>query len=612
MDTNHSQSQHINQMHSLLSRVNRVLMRTENSDELYQKLCQMAIDSSLFAVAWVGLWTPNGQLQVMACCGDTVHLVNHTYSPEPNATAPDGLAAVLHSGQVFVCNHLPEMPDWLAGVVTVQGLKAMVRLPLRDDNQVIGILELYTTYAELLDTHIVGLAEDLVDDVSFALENLRREQQRLATDSKIHYLAYYDPQTGLPSRVLLEQHLNQLTAGTTLAFLDIQLRRLEPILRTLGHTIVDEIVRTLAHRLEGCRSGSELVAQLGQAEFVMLIPHLIDHDAVEAFARQLLSQLSSALTIGNREIFLSAGIGIVLYPQQEPQLQHLLRRARVAAENATDGEVCFYHPQQDHDAELRLTLESELHWALARNEFEVYYQPQLNLNTGMMIGVEALLRWRHPVRGLLSPGLFIPILEESGQIVAVGEWVLRTACLQNKAWQDAGLRPIRVAVNLSSQQFRLSPLVETVRHALHDSGLAAQWLELELTESLILENAESTIATMHALKQLGISLSLDDFGTGYSSLSYLLRFPIDRLKIDQSFVHEIITDANSAVLARTILAMAHNLGMTTIAEGVEESGQLEYLRKYACEEMQGFLFSKALPAEELTQLLHEGRRLILP
>lgn len=610
METN---SQHLNYMymHMLLSRVNRAIIRAENSEELYQELCHMAIDSQLFAFAWVGLLNPDGQLQATMCGGEAVYLAAHRCAPVPNNSTPKELTAVVHTGQVFVYNsHLAENPDWLASAMAAQGLKSMVCLALREENRVIGVLELYTVQADLLTEPIVKLVEELVDDLSFALANLNREQQRLAAETKIRYLAYYDPQTGLPSRTLLEQHLHQQTAGTTLALLDIKLRRLEPVVRVLGHAVVDEVVRTLAYRLEGCRSGTEFLAQLGATEFVMVIPHLIDHDAIIAFAQQLLQQLSTAVSVNNREIFLSVGIGIALYPEHELQLSSLLRRAQVAAEHATDGEICLYHSTQDQDAELLITLEAELHCALERNEFEVYYQPQLNLATGQIIGVEALLRWRHPVQGLLSPELFIPILEDTGQIVTVGEWVLRAACIQNKIWQDAGLPPIRVAVNLSAQQFRLNQLLKTVCSALNDSGLEAQWLELELTESLILENVEITIATMHALKQMGVGLSLDDFGTGYSSLSYLRRFPIDRLKIDKSFINDILTNADSATLARTILAMAHNLGMSTIAEGVEEKQQLDYLRAHACVEMQGFLFSKPIPAKELTQLLLEGRRLM--
>ena len=254
-------------------------------------------------------------------------------------------------------------------------------------------------------------------------------------------------------------------------------------------------------------------------------------------------------------------------------------------------------------------MEAELHRALEREEFQLYYQPQLNTKSGAIIGVEALLRWRHPQRGLIPPGQFIPLLEECGLMPRVGAWVLREACKQARAWEMQGLPPIRMAVNLSAQQFRLANLVETVRQALDDAGLAPEHLELELTESLILENAEQTIHTMHDLKKLGVGLSLDDFGTGYSSLSYLRRYPLDRIKIDQSFVRDITEHSGSAALVRSILAMARNLGLATIAEGVETPAQLGYLRRLVCQEVQGYLFSRPLPAAELTQLRREGGKL---
>jgi EAL domain-containing protein (putative c-di-GMP-specific phosphodiesterase class I) len=265
----------------------------------------------------------------------------------------------------------------------------------------------------------------------------------------------------------------------------------------------------------------------------------------------------------------------------------------------------------DEGAEARIRMEAELHRALEREEFALHYQPQLSLRDGKVLGVEALLQWKHPERGMLSPGIFIPLLEECGLMPQVGAWVLNTACRQVLEWQRAGMPRLRMAVNVSALQFRMSKLTMVVRQALTDAKLPAEWLELELTESLILENAEATIRAMHELKTLGITLSLDDFGTGYSSLSYLRRYPLDRLKIDRSFINEMLNYPSSAALVRSILAMAKSLGLVTIAEGVESMQQMEYLRNLGCEEMQGYLFSKPVPPNEIMCLMRRGDRLPL-
>jgi len=603
-----AQLRRLNLMHALLSRVNRAIVRVDSPDALYQEVCRIAVESGLFDVARIGLIDPDsGRMRTMARWGSDENNVDRISAGLYDVVAPEAAGGVLS----FICNDLEAS---LSASPAIKGLAAMGRFALFEAGRLVGALELYSAHAGFFDAEVVSLAEEVAGDISFALEHLQQEQKRLAAESRAHYLTYYDSQTGLPGRALLEERLQQLTAAgeaaTPLALLDIRLQRLEPIARVLGHIAMDEMLRTLAQRLEDCGSLAGLVAQLSQTEFVMVLPGLTDHDVIGTFARQVQRRLCEALTAGGHEVFLSAGIGVARYPQDEHQLLSLLQRARVAAEQAVrEGEVCFYRPELDYGAESRLTMEGELHRALEHGEFELHYQPQMNLKTGAMVGVEALLRWRHSVKGLLEPALFVPLLEDSGLMVAVGEWVLRTACAQSRAWQDAGLPPLRMAINLSAQQFWAGDLVEKVKSALDDSGLAAEWLELELTESLILEDAERIIATMHKLKALGISLSLDDFGTGFSSLSYLRRFPIDRIKIDQSFVRDITTHTDAAALARTILSMAQNLGMATIAEGVELAGQMDYLRQYACDEMQGFLFSRALPTEELAQCLREERKL---
>ncbi len=600
-----------NRVLTMLSRINRSIVRAESPDGLYENACRIAVECGLFSFAWIGLTDPrSGQLRVMSSYGVQGY-------PCDELAAPGGLAdAARLSGDVRIYNDLASMPDAAesAGLLR-HGLHAMAGLPLREDRQAIGVFALYAEQADCFDHTVIDLLIEVADDISFSLDHMLNEQRRLAGEAKIHYLAFYDAQTGLPNKTSLEQRLPLLAVraeqrGTFLTLLDIRLQRLDKVVQILGGLATDEVMRTLARRIEKMCGNDGLLARMAPEEFVLVSLEMTHGTEIDAFAEQVQRLLEEPIRIGNKEVFLHAAIGGVMYPLHEHDIAYLLRRARAAADSSgIEGGFRVYRAEFDRGLEQRVEMEAELHRALERDEFQLHYQPQLNLKSGAMVGVEALLRWQHPQRGLISPAQFIPLLEECGLMPMVGAWVLRTACKQAKRWQDEGLDPMRMAVNLSAQQFGQHGLVETVRKALDDAGLEAEYLELELTESLILENAEHTIQTMHALKKLGVSLSLDDFGTGYSSLSYLRRYPVDRIKIDQSFIRDMTEHASSAALVRSILAMASNLGLNTIAEGVETAGQFGYLRKQLCQEMQGYLFSRPLPPEDMTKLLKEGRTL---
>ncbi|MEJ6001234.1 EAL domain-containing protein [Paucibacter soli] len=607
-------------MYRLLSGINRALVRAESPDRLYDQVCRLAVESGLFELAWIGLLERDtGRLRPMASCGDRWGIAEHICQASRETGQSLGWRA-LRDGQPLVCHELAASQPASPGVAQAlaQGLRAMTSIPLREGEQVIGLLELYGSRVGCFDADIIELLDEVAGDISFALEHLLQQQQRLAAEARVRYLAYYDPQTGLPGRALLAQRLPQLAASAScaeqgsLALLDIHLQRLDLFGRVHGQAAVDLMLRVLAQRLEDYCAGRGMVAQLSQDEFAVAIGSSADPAAIQPFAAGLLAKLLAPLPVSGGEAYLNAVVGVAVYPSDGKQLDRLLSRARAAATDASaNAEIRFYRPELERDTAAQLALEGDLHRALERSEFMLHYQPQLNMRSGAIVGAEALLRWQHPVKGTVAPASFIPLLESCGLMPRVGAWALREACMQQQRWVAQGLEPLRMAVNLSAQQFRSSGLVEAVERALADSGMAAEWLELELTESLILEDAERTIAIMHELKALGVTLSLDDFGTGYSSLSYLRRFPIDRLKIDRSFVRDVATQGSAAVLARTILAMAHNLGLATIAEGVEDASQFGYLRKYACEEMQGYLFTGPLPAEQLGQWLREERRLPL-
>lgn len=597
----------INRVLTMQSRLNQAIVRAESPDDLYVEACRVAVECGLFKYAWIGIADlVSDHTRILSDWGDS----GSAAKIDPGEMA----ALVRNTGEPFICKDIGAIKAGQLGRedLLARGFQSVAVLPLFESGQVAGVFSLYSNHTVYFDETIVGLLNEVAADISFALKHMLNEQRRLAAESKLHYLAFYDSQTGLPNRTLLEQRLPQLAEKAdqrkcSLCLFIIKLQRIEKIVQILGSLAADEVIRTLGLRLESCRTHESMVAQLGMNEFAIVVLELNDEKAIDAFAWQMQRVLEEPVKIEGKEVLLQIGAGVAIYPRHEHDIRYLLRRAHVAAERAvTEGKLRLYSPDLDRDLEQRMQMEVELHRALENGEFDLHYQPQLNLKTGAVVGVEALLRWRHPQHGVLPPAQFIPLLEQNGLMPEVGDWVLRTACKQASAWQKQGLEPLRMAVNLSAQQFHLANLVDLVKAALDDSGLEPEFLELELTETLIFENAERTIQTMHALKKLGVTLSLDDFGTGYSSLSYLRRYPIDRIKIDQSFVREMTEHPGSAALVRSILAMATALGLDTIAEGVETAGQVGYLRKQLCKEIQGYLFSHPLPSLELTELLREG------
>jgi diguanylate cyclase (GGDEF)-like protein len=394
-----------------------------------------------------------------------------------------------------------------------------------------------------------------------------------------------------------------------LAVLFIDLDNFKHINDSLGHDSGDLLLTLAASRLSDSVNEGDTVTRQGGDEFVLI---LSEDGEVQVVTQKILEAMSEPFDINGHELRITCSIGIACYPKDGEDQQTLLKNADAAMYRAKElgrNNAQYYASGMNVKAMERLELENGLYHALARNEFLLHYQPQLDLRTGEIVGMEALVRWQHPERGLVSPAIFIPVAEDSGLIVSLGEWVLRTACTQNKAWQRAGLKPISVAVNLSALQFRQSDLVERVADILRETELDPTCLELELTESLVMQDVEKTIATLSRLKAMGIKLSIDDFGTGYSSLSYLKRFPIDTLKIDQSFVRDITTDPDDAAIAKSIISMAHDMQLRVIAEGVETEAQKSFLSLRRCDEIQGYLFSKPVPAVEFEKLLREGRSL---
>jgi EAL domain-containing protein (putative c-di-GMP-specific phosphodiesterase class I)/FixJ family two-component response regulator len=384
------------------------------------------------------------------------------------------------------------------------------------------------------------------------------------------------------------------------------LRRYHSIIHLLGPDTGQEIIRALAARLESTLPTFP-VARINESKFAVILKDPEGLDVAEELAWQIQRILVEPIQVDHQDIFLDPFVGIALFPQDGSPTDVLKHAMQAAASNDTTSHCRFFFADMDEGSRRQLNLDTALHRALERHEFVLHYQPQVDLTSGLIIGAEALLRWQSCDYGSIPPQDFIPLLEENGLINAVGEWVLREACRRNQQWQNEGLPPLRIAVNLSARQFRDNDIRTMVRRVLEESGLEPQWLELELTESIVLLNADNVIRTMHDLNTDGISFALDDFGTGYSSLSYLQRLPVARIKIDRSFVTHITSNPSDAAIVRAVVGMAHSLGLSVIAEGVETEGQLGFLRGVSCEEIQGYFFSRPLPADEFALLLREGR-----
>jgi diguanylate cyclase (GGDEF)-like protein/PAS domain S-box-containing protein len=439
----------------------------------------------------------------------------------------------------------------------------------------------------------------------------RDTTERLRYEDTIWHQAFHDILTDLPNRLLFRDRLNLAMAHAKrnehmLAVLFLDLDRFKLINDTLGHGVGDLLLREVTYRLTQSVRDEDTVARMGGDEFAILLPKVLRIDNAAKVATKILESIKQPLNVDGHELYITTSIGIVIYPNDGEDAGILLKNADTAmylAKEKGRNNYQLYAPAMNDKAIMRLALENNLRRALLRDEFVVYYQPKFNTVTSQIIGMEALVRWQHPDLGLVPPSEFIPIAEETGLIVPLGEWVLRNVCIQNKAWQDAGLFPLRVAVNLSARQFQLQYLVEMVSRVLKETEMDPKWLELEITESVAMQNAEFAVIMLNELKEMGIQLTIDDFGTGYSSLSYLKRFPIDKLKIDRSFISEICEDHEQAAIASTVIVLGQSLKLGVIAEGVETLEQFNFLKQRQCDEMQGFLLGKPMPAIDFGALL---------
>jgi diguanylate cyclase len=448
-----------------------------------------------------------------------------------------------------------------------------------------------------------------------------RTQGLETANKQLRHLATHDALTGLPNRVLLDDRISQCIAladrqGQTFAVVMLDLDRFKLVNDSLGHRVGDELLKEVARRLKSVVRDIDTVARLGGDEFVLIITQNPERDSAQGLASRIIEVMQASVRIADVEIHTSPSIGIAFYPHDAATVETLLAHADAAMyyakQQGRNNFQCFM-PSMNTAMQEKIKLESDMHIALEQKQFELHYQPKVNTATGIVHGAEALLRWTHPVHGVIPPAKFIPIAEESGLIGPIGAWVVREACRQARAWQLDGLPSLRVAVNLSASQFRQGNIVTMIRDALDAAGLEARFLEVELTESAVMSDPEESIAILEKLSTMGVLVSVDDFGTGYSSMSYLRRFPIDKLKIDRAFINEVMSRPEDASIVRAIVSLAHSLKLKVVAEGVESTEQVELLKTLGCDQYQGFHFSAALPAQQFEALIrskgHAGREL---
>jgi diguanylate cyclase (GGDEF)-like protein len=619
------QKERLSRMFAALSATNEAIMRSKSRTELFELVCKAVANGDKFTSTTIAMANPDSDfLDVKAAAGPTAQ-TSRNVKLSINAVLPEGRGlsgTAFRSGQACISN------DYLAdqrgsafhAIVRSDGAKSGAAFPLLIHGRAVGVMLLISAEKDTFTPEFVELLQRLTDNVSFALENFDRADEKTKADERIEYLASHDSLTDLPNRETFNQLLHFAIEAARryqrrFAVLFIDLDRFKIINDSLGHDAGDMLLVEVANRLRQSLRSSDVVARLGGDEFVVILEETAESHDVERITRKLLSVLSEPMQLSGHECHTTASIGIAMYPSDGADAQTLTKNADMAMylakENGKNAFRFFTKEIKSQSIE-RLTLESALRRALERNQFALHYQPKVDMTTGQITGVEALLRWTHPDLGMLPPMQFIPLAEEIGLIVPIGRWVLKQACAQNMAWQRCGLRPISMAVNLSPRQFDDEHLLRDIDEALAASGMSPMLLQLEVTESMVMRNVSRAIAVLNAIQSRGIRLAIDDFGTGYSSMSLMKQFPIDTIKIDRSFVRDLPDDSEDKAIAQAIISMGKALGMTVIAEGVETVEQETFLRDHICDEMQGFLFSRPVPPEQLADLLQSALLLAAP
>ncbi|WP_420474718.1 EAL domain-containing protein [Noviherbaspirillum sp. ST9] len=614
----------LNRALRMLSDCNMTLVHAEREQNLLDEICRLVVFRGGYRMAWVG-YAENDEAKTVKPVSQSgfnegyLESVRLSWSGDTEyGRGPTGTAIRESRVQIVqdFMNH-PSTGPWREAA-KVRGYLSCIALPLISTGRTFGALSIYSPDPDSFGQDEVRLLYELATDLAFGIETLRSRTQRVVAEEKLAFLAHHDPLTHLPNRVLLRDRFDRAIAASGreqpgVAMMVLDLDNFKQVNDGLGHETGDKLLLAIVERLQRCIGDSDTICRQGGDEFVILLNGVHDSSVASRTAQSILDAVAEPFEAGAHTVNTSFSIGIGLYPDDGRDFDTLLKNANTALYHAKDNGRDTYHffaASMNVNALARMELHGNLRKAVKNSEFVLHYQPQIDIASGAIVGVEALVRWQRGDEGLIPPGRFIALAEESGLIVPIGEWVLNEACRQVVAWQKAGMPALPVAVNLSAQQFKRGDILDTVQAALTQSGLRPELLELELTESLLLHDTATVMETLHQLKKIGVQLSIDDFGTGYSSLAYLKRLAVDKLKIDQSFVRDVPGAAEGAAIVKAIIQLGHALQLTVIAEGVETRGQLDFLQAHGCDQAQGYLVSRPVPADDLAAFVADDFNVI--
>jgi diguanylate cyclase (GGDEF)-like protein/PAS domain S-box-containing protein len=592
----------LNRVYAVLSAINMLIVRVRDRDELFKEACEIAVGHGQFRMAWIGHVDHTAMKIVpIASAGSETGLLDDVggrmslRDDAPQGHGPPAIAVM--EKRAVVVNDVENDPRiGFRSAHAVRGIRSLVILPLLVAGEPVAVLGLHAGDAGFFDDAEMKLLTELAGDIAFAIDNIDKQ-------ARVDYLAYYDVLTGLANRRLFLERVGQYmrsaaSGGHQLAVFLVDLERFKNINDSLGQTAGDELLRQVAQWLTLYAGDATLIARLGADHFALVLPEVTQESGVARLLEKTIAAfLEHPFRMDDAVFRIAAKVGVAIFPDHCNDADSLLKNAEAALKKAkARGErYLFYTSKMTETVAGTLTLENQLRQALDKGEFVLHYQPKVNLESGAITSAEALIRWNDPQTGLVPPGRFIPILEETGLINEVGRWALRQALKDYLLWRNAGLAAVRIAVNVSPLQLRNRKFIDEIQQVIGVDALAADGLELEITESLIMEDVKHSIATLKEIRAMGVTVAIDDFGTGFSSLSHLARLPVDTLKIDRSFVTDMTAGPEGLALVSTVISLAHSLKLEVVAEGVETEEQSRLLRLLGCDEMQGFLFSRPVP-----------------
>lgn len=602
----------VNRALRLLSASNRTLLRSSREDDQVAQVCKIAVDIGGYCLAWVGIAQFDEEKTVSPAAyygAEQGFLSQARMSWGEGERGNSAMSTAIRTGTIQLRQDIlndPQLAPWHEDA-RARNYQSAIALPLRLQEQVIGALAIYAPEPSAFNEQEIALLEELVDDLAFGIQTLRMRRAHEDAQAHVQQLAYYDRLTGLPNRMLFTEQLDRDLAaaaaeGYTISLLLLDLNYVREINETHGHLLGDQVLVRTAWQLQKVCESIGFVARFSGNDFTIICPKL-DQFGAATLGEQILASISVPFYLSGNRLAIGGNIGVAVYPADGETSTELLSKVDLAMSLAKKmGSGCsFYRPEMGQQLARTLELAHRLERAIQDGQLQLFYQTKVEICSGAIVGAEALLRWHDPELGWISPDEFIPVAEARGMMVELGAWVLRNACLQVRLWHDAGLfRHGRIAINVSSRQLDDPNFISLIARIIEETGVPAACLELELTESVLMSDPEQVIIILGELKEQGLTLAIDDFGTGYSSLVYLKQLPVDTLKIDQGFVRDMLVSQSDRAIVATIIAMAQQLGLTAVAEGVELEGQWELLKELGCELAQGFYFSRPEPAGELT------------